>query len=306
MRSLLNHRSVRLWLPACVVMAVMCGLTAGDSSAQQKKTKARGEIAITFDELPVSDPFGRADKRAVTFLILDALKQHEVTATGFVVGQQIESDYDLLGEWLNAGHTLGSMTNSNQDYNDVDITRFITEVRLGHDAIEEMLLGFGQRKRFFRYPFLNYGPDARARSQSQAFLKSHNVTVAHATVVPDDYMYDMSLSKFGRVPDSSERVRMRDEYLNHLFDELERVEQLSIEIAGRPVKQILRLRANRLNAFYLDDLLTALSDEGFRFITLEQALADPIYKKPEAYFESKGVGYIDRLAASDPDLIPAR
>lgn len=298
------HRTI--FAAALFLLALWVLTHQSTDASEKKKSVPRGEIAITFDELPISDPFGKADRSAVTYLLLEALSKHQVKATGFVVGQQIDSDYDLLGEWLNSGHTLGSMTHSNQDYNDIEIGRFITEIRMGHDALEEMLSGFGQKKRYFRYPFLNYGPDQKSRREAEAFLKSHQISIAHATIAPDDYVYDMSLSKFGRVPDSAERDVMMNEYLNYVFDELERVEALSLELVQRPVKQILRLRANRLNGLYLDDLLTALQEEGYRFIPLDQALTDPIYKKAEAYFDPKGVGFLDRLAASDPDLIPAK
>ena len=65
------------------------------------------------------------------------------------------------------------------------------------------------------------------------------------------------------------------------------------------------LRANRLNAVYLDEMLMALKAEGFEFVTLDKALKDKVFQKPEAYYGLKGLGYLDMIDQSDPDLLPA-
>ena len=41
------------------------------------------------------------------------------------------------------------------------------------------------------------------------------------------------------------------------------------------------------------------------FITLKEALKDEVYSKTEAYYGTRGIGYIDMLRQSDPDLLPA-
>jgi len=47
------------------------------------QTKAKKQVCLTFDELPVARSFGDVDREAVNYLFLDALKRHEVKATGF-------------------------------------------------------------------------------------------------------------------------------------------------------------------------------------------------------------------------------
>jgi hypothetical protein len=90
-----------------------------------------------------------------------------------------------------------------------------------------------------------------------------------------------------------------------VIDQVERVEQLAVELENRLVPQILLLRCNRLNAVYMDDMLGALKGEGYEFVTMEQALTDPIFARSEAYYDLKGVGYLDMIYLSDPDMIPA-
>ena len=271
-----------------------------DSSAKKKK-----EICITFNELPVAKGFGDADVQAINFLILDKLKLHKVKAAGFVVGENIGDAFDILGQWLNDGHLLGSMTYSNPDLHDLGIEQFINDIKLGAEAVEPMLAGFGQKKRYFRFPYLHYGNTVEEKTEVRKYLDHKKYVVAHATIVPEDYLYNLSLEKLGKIPDSAAFENLLNEYVNHVLDEVEREEALAKEITGHSVRQILLLRANRLNAVYLDEILTQLENMGYTFVTLDYALKDPVYTETEAYFGPKGVGYLDMIYLSNADLMPA-
>jgi peptidoglycan/xylan/chitin deacetylase (PgdA/CDA1 family) len=287
-----------LWCVAAVT-------AAAQDSSRAAKASPNKRIAITFDELPAARTFGEVDRVAVTYLLLDALRKHEVKATAFVVGEQIGASYDILGQWLNAGHALGSMTYTGQDYNMVGPEQFIADIRRGAEAIEPMLAGVGQKKRYFRYPYLHYGDTVERRKAATLYLEDRGYIVSPATVIPEDYLYDLSLMKLGRTPDSAAYEQLMNDYVNHVLDELARQEGLAREMLARPVRHILQLRVNRLNAVSLEVLLSALEAEGYGFVSLDTALKDDVYAAPEAYYDLKGVSYLEMIANSDPALIPA-
>jgi len=295
----------------CVIglFALLLSATVTGAAAQNKGTgkakKKAGEICITFDELPASQAFGEVDREAVTYLLLQALKKHNVKAAGFVVGQQIGGSYDILGQWLNDGHLLGSMTLSNQDLHQLGIEQFISDISAGHEAMETMLAGFGQKKRYFRYPFLHYGNTVESKRQVKLYLEEYNITPVHATVVIEDYLFNLSLEKMGKLPDSAAYEDLMNEYINHVIDEIEKSKRLAKEVLKRSCRHILRLKANRLNAVYLDEMLTALEGMGYKFISLNRALKDDLYSSPEAYFGPRGVSYIEMIKQSNMDLLPA-
>jgi len=183
--------------------------------------------------------------------------------------------------------------------------QFISDIRKGADALEPMLAGFGQKERYFRFPFLHYGDTQGRRQAVNRFLEAQGHHVCPASVVPEDYLYNLNLIKLGKVPDSAKYEQLMNDYTNHVLDELERVERLAKNQVGRTVKHILLMRANRLNAVYLDELIMALKEAGYKFITLKSALKDKVYSMPEAYYSLKGLGYLDMIDQSDPDLVPA-
>jgi len=276
---------------AYVALVILLFALAANSADKQ--------IAITFNELPAAPSFENAQPDAINYLILDALKRHNVKAAGFVVGNNIEGNLDLLGQWLDAGHTLGSMTYDNQDINEVKADQFKAEVVKGTNEIEGLLSGFGQKKRYFRFPFHKYGSSPAVKHDARDFIEAHDVIVCPATVIPEDFVYNATLAKYGKMPDSSRLIPLRDEYLNHIFDIIEKEEVLAEKLAARPVKQILLLQANRLNAIFMDDILGALKDHGYKFITLDSALTDDIYHKSESYTGLRGVGWLEMVASRE-------
>lgn len=93
--------------------------------------------------------------------------------------------------------------------------------------------------------------------------------------------------------------------MEHILRQVQGAETLSDRIFGRQVRQILLLHANRLNGRFLPDLLRALAERGYTFISLDRALADPAYSIPESYTGSKGLSYLERLAIAIPAPLPA-
>ncbi|MFH2048920.1 MAG: polysaccharide deacetylase family protein, partial [bacterium] len=261
------------------IVSIILISTANSADDKSKKSTPKSDvkICVTFDELPASESFDARNQQVTMQLIMDTLKAHNVKAAGFVIGKNIEGDYDLLGKWLNDGHRLGNMSYSFSDLHEIGIEQFLIDIRKGNETLETMLSGFGQQSRYFRYPYLHYGKDQKAREYVSAFLEDHGMTVVHTTVVVEDYLYNLSLQKMGDYPDSLALVQLMNEYINHVIDQVERSEALSIKILGRSCRQILQLKANRLNSLFLGDLLSAFEKEGYVYITIDEALKDKLY-----------------------------
>jgi len=272
----------------------------------QTAKKANKEICITFDDLPVVRVPDRIERLMMTDEILFTLEEFGVIAAGFVVGDNIEDDQDILESWLDAGHTLGNHTWSHPDLNDVPPDLFIKDVKKGHDAIEGLLVAIKQKKRYFRYPSLHYGNTIESKETVGDFLAKQNYIIAHVSIDTDDFAYNLQYEKVRQSGDSLMFVQLGNEYIDHILERLEAAEKLADEVMGRPIKHILLLHANRLNSAFLADLLTEFTELGYTFISLDKALSDPVYALPESYVGPKGLSILEKLAQNDPDLLPAR
>lgn len=282
-------------------IAVLCALifpallTAQDEAPK----RTNRQIAITFNELPAAADFTQADPDDISRMILESLARHKVKAAGFIIGSRLDKNYDIIGQWLNGGHVLGTMTYNLEDLHELGVEKFIEEVEWGIAEIDDMLEGFGQNRRYFRFPFYHYGQTQQEKRQVRSFLQAEGQSIAHASILPDDDLYNFTLGKMGKVLDSLQYVVLRDEYFNHVLDEIEQAEMLADDLMGRPIKHIMVLRANRLNAIYLDELLSVLEEHGVTFVTLDSALRDEVYSRTENYFGLRGLGYLEMLAHSE-------
>lgn len=282
------------------------GTDDGEWALADPARKVKKEICVTFDDLPVVRVHDRIERLMITDEILFTLEEFKVIAAGFAVGDNIEGDQDILKSWLDAGHTLGNHTWSHPDLNDVPADLFINDVRKGHDAIEDILVKAKQKKRYFRYPSLHYGMTDQSKESVADFLEKQDYRIAHVSIDTDDFAFNLQYEKIYQSGDSMLFVQLGNEYLDHILERLEAAEKLADDVIGRPVKHVLLLHANRLNSAFLADILTEIAGLGYSFISLDKALTDPIYALPETYVGPKGLSILERLAQTDPDLLPAR
>jgi peptidoglycan-N-acetylglucosamine deacetylase len=66
-------------------------------------------------------------------------------------------------------------------------------------------------------------------------------------------------------------------------------------LLGRPIKHVLLLHMNYLNALYLDELLARLRSNGWSFVTVEEALTDPVYALKYDHAGIRGAGHLDAI-----------
>jgi len=260
------------------------------------------KIAITFDNLPGDQIYTIKERAEINKGILEALKKHKVPATGFVIGEYVEGeDWESIVSWLENGHTLGYHTYSGQEIHGMPMGLFISDVIKGKEAIEDLVSTYKQKMRYFRFPYLHYASDAKTKLNIVEQLIKLNTRIAHVSITTEDFVYNMSLEKILRMGDSTDMYYLRQEYLNHLTERIAHFEDLASEVVGRPIRQILQLRANRLNSLLLDDILTEIADKGYQFITLRDALKDKVYRKDEEYFGDKGFSFLERIKYSDSE-----
>jgi peptidoglycan/xylan/chitin deacetylase (PgdA/CDA1 family) len=115
-------------------------------------------IALTFDDGPCS---------GYTEPILDILCRHEVKATFFVCGQNVERSPDLLRRVQAEGHAIGNHGYSHPFPFFRSRAFFAREIDITQEAIEKIT---GKRPRFFRPPYgarwLGLQPVLQARGLS--------------------------------------------------------------------------------------------------------------------------------------------
>ncbi len=76
-------------------------------------------------------------------------------------------------------------------------------------------------------------------------------------------------------------------------------ERQSHALLGYVLPQVWLLHANELNATTFVDLVAGVRRRGYRVVTLDEALADPAYARPDGYAGRYGPSWLHRWAMAE-------
>jgi peptidoglycan/xylan/chitin deacetylase (PgdA/CDA1 family) len=270
----------------------MANFQATNLHAQQTAASSSGEkeIAVTFDDLPLNGKqFELARLRVMTDKLLASIKREHVPVVGFVnesllyVPGETEGRIALLRQWRDAGVELGNHTFAHVGFKDTPIGQYEDDFVRGDTITRAILKEKGIKPRYFRHPFLQMGPTLAEEQSFEKFIGERGYRIAPITIDIFDWMFRVAYVQAKTEGDAQRMKSVAAEYLKFANVKFDFCEKVSSALFGRPVKQILLLHANEMNADNFDALVQLIKGRGYRFITLEQALADPVYQFPDRY-----------------------
>lgn len=271
--------------------------TGGDADASSSKIGLPA-MAITIDDLPWVGPLPDGWTRLEgTARILAALEAHGAPATGFVNCARVQEGAPVLRRWLEAGQRLGNHTASHPDLNRAEPSAWAADARECDGFLRELT---GEPALPFRYPFLHRGPTPERYRAGRGAIDSLGSTVAPVTIDTGDWILNGAYVTALRAGDETRARVIADAYLDHVVRAADHYRDVARERVGRDIRHILLLHANALLADWLDALLDRLEEDGFRFITLDAALEDPVYTLEDEYIGPGGLSWLYRIPPATP------
>jgi peptidoglycan/xylan/chitin deacetylase (PgdA/CDA1 family) len=295
-------------LKRATLLALLLVVIPSASLLAQEKPSANAapkEVCVTFDDLPLNGPdIDLTRLRAMTVKLLAVIKAHNVPAVAFVNERKLyrfgemDERVAILKLWLDAGLELGNHTYSHPSLQTTPLAAFEEDVMRGETITRMLLEQKGMKLRYFRHPFLRTGPTLEVRAAFEKFLTERGYTVAPVTFDDADYMFNTVYVKARERNDAALIKRTGEAYLEHLRTMVDFFEKLSLEAVGSPVRHVLLLHANELNADYFDGVARMFSERGYAFVTLARALEDKAYRLPDNYAGPWGMSWLHRWAYS--------
>jgi peptidoglycan/xylan/chitin deacetylase (PgdA/CDA1 family) len=277
-RNFLRSLMLLVWILSAFLLA---------ARAQNSPQK---EIAVTIDDLPLNGArieFKRL--QAMTGKILSEIKRHRIPVVGFVnesllyLPGETDARIALLKNWSDAGVELGNHTFSHLGFKDAAPAEYEDDFIRGETVTKMLLKRKGQKIRYFRHPFLQMGNTPEIEKSFENFIAARGYQIAPITIDTMDWMFLAAYSNARRQNDSVMMKRVSGEYLKFVALRFDYAEKVAAELFARPIRHILLLHANELNADNFAALIKVIKDKGYRFITLETALKDPVYRFPDKY-----------------------
>ncbi len=212
-------------------------------------------------------------------MILSSLSQEGVKAAFFVTGsnKKNEKGHYLLQSWSEQGHLIANHTYSHPNFNgDLDAAKFETELL----ATDDIIKPYEQYTRLFRFPYLKEGKTVEQIEGYRQVLAKHGYSNGYVTIDASDWYVNSELLKHIKQHgmDSPKVQSYQEYYLMHILDRAKYYEQLSFDLTGRHIPHTLLLHHNLTSALFLDDLMQAFKNEGWKLTDAQTAFEDSIFQ----------------------------
>ncbi|MGL5741734.1 MAG: polysaccharide deacetylase family protein [Legionella sp.] len=261
------------------------------------------EIAITIDDLPFvgsgsSTPASLKRTQDRFMAIVKALVDNQVPATGFAIGGAVaKNEWYLLEAFRDQLFALGNHTYTHYSLNQTGTDKYIADI----DRADTTLAPVMTEPKYFRYPYLAEGTGAK-KQKVLAYLAEHQYTIAPVTIDSKDYEFNARFYKIPYRKRAQNLPAFKKRYLAYIWKQTLLAERSAKKVEGQPVKQILLIHANLLNSLCLEDIIELYRKNGYKFISLADALkgntAQPLNNNKEAQNSAKAAALLKMVTAS--------
>ncbi len=245
-------------------------------------------IAITIDDAPHNGPIGSVEElSAMTKKFTETLKAQKIPAVIFVnEGQiyysaaEVEEKIAILRSWVGSGIELGNHTFGHVGLKDTPLESYQDDFIRGEVVSRWIANQTKTRLRYFRHPFLQMGPTREIENRFDAFLERRGYRSVPITLTTEDWMF---LFAYQKTRDANEKQRISDDYVRFAEADVAYREKAAEGLFGRPIAHVLLVHANEVTADNLTRLIEMYRSRGYKFVSVEEALKDPAYLKPDTY-----------------------
>lgn len=280
MKTATNRASQRRWI-GLIGVAVSVALSLRTSSAQTTAAgKAPLQIAFTFDDLPAHGPLPPGMARpAVVKSILATLKHENMPPIyGFVNGFRVAQypyQIHILQAWRAAGNPVGNHTWSHPEFDKVTVAQYEANIVRNEPLLRKVSPDSDWH--WFRFPYLEEGNTIEKREELRTWLFQHGYRIAEVSMDFQDYDWNEPYARCAAKRDEAAIRSLHDSYLSAADESIRVYRQVAQTLYHRDVPYVLLMHIGAFDARMLPELISLFRTHGFNFVTLPQAMADPIY-----------------------------
>ena len=293
------------FLSLFMIAATLLGgaVFAAPDSIAGDKLNGPVKVAITVDDIPEhGDMPPGISYEDVSHRLLKVFKDNGVDHVyGFTNGGFMEDSPEEIGilkEWLVAGYPLGNHTYSHPNINSVTTASYFADIAK-QDRLLQTLSSVSpliEKRHVFRYPFLDEGNTLEKRNAVRAYLAANGYRIAEVTIDYDDWEWTDTYSRCLAKHDDKSIKWLKD----HVAEDADYHLRYSIASAkllfNRDIPQILLIHIALFNTLTLDKILKNWRANGVQFVSLDEALSDPVYAiNPNLAYEN-GRAFLEQIA----------
>ncbi|HEX4154209.1 MAG TPA: polysaccharide deacetylase family protein [Acidobacteriaceae bacterium] len=275
------------------------GLSAQSTSPQ---------VAFTFDDLPAHGPLppGMARPAPVASILATLKREHMPPVYGFVNGFRVARfpyQVHILEAWHAAGEPLGSHTWSHPEFDKLTVAQYEANIARNEPLLREVDPGGDWH--WFRFPFLEEGNTIERREQLRAWLFARSYRIAEVSMDFQDYNWNPPYARCAAKHNAAAIASLHDSYLAGADESITVYRAIAQKLYHRDVPYVLLLHVGAFDARMLPDLIALFRSRGFTFVTLQQALSDPVYSIDPQVTSPSGNTFNEMVAQSRNINVPS-
>lgn len=266
------------------------------------QSPAARRVAITIDDGPVvNEMTDLGNFQRITNGLVGSFQIERVPVTIFINERQLnvpgqrDARAAVVEQWLNAGFKVGNHAYSHKSASNVPVAEFQDDVVKGEVITRALLEKRGEQLVWLRYPYLHSGATAEAHQAIVDFLDQRKYRVAPVTVDYADYTFAGAYGRELQRGNIEAADKIKQAYLDQVDVGFEYAERSSMELYGREIPQILLIHCNELNSITLRESIARMRKRGYTFISLDEAMQDSAYQRPDT-FAGSGGSWLSRSA----------
>ena len=286
-----------------IILIIICLFFRTFLSAQEKS------VAITMDDL-----LNAFHKISIEILensndsLLNSINELNIPVTVFVNDKSFikigETDRRLIiyKKWIdNPLIAIGNHTFSHLKYAETTYTSFRDDIIKGETITKELLKKSNKQLKYFRFPFNCTGKDSITKAEIYNFLHKRGYIITPFTIESSDYMYNLLYCNHLNKGNIGEAEKILKQYIDFTIDLFKYYENITHKLYGRNIRHIFLCHTNRLHTACFRELIERIKEEGYTFISLDEAIEDEIYQSEDYYNEPYGISWIYRWIDNDAD-----
>ncbi len=253
------------------------------------------EVALTFDDAPgeVTLHFTPEERTNKLLAALSALNVPPVIIFANPCnGQGLETNLPLLKKFKQAGHLIGNHTCTHPRLDDVGFEKFTADTRKAEALMEDLLFS----PKLFRFPTFNEGKNPATRDRMRAWLKDNHYRNIPSSIDNEDPIFSFKLNQAKEQGRKINYGKVRALFLDHILTGMDFYEKLGRETLGYSPKHIILLHQKDATVLFLESLVKELRAKGWKIISAENAIQDPLYSL-EPLNTNSTYGLLSQVAA---------
>lgn len=292
-----NVRRRQLLKNAFACATAMGAVSAGAVHAGTKaaklvavpKTQAEGlkglRVAITTDDMALVKGLPHSpgyDPMLTAHAFVQAFARHNVkgvyqfsNARPFVEEPKFLKALDI---WAEGGHFVGNHTYQHAPLSRMLTDDYVQEIERAEKALKPYL--DAAPRRYFRYCAYQLGNTQCKVNNALGQIVRMNLMPAPVSVGFDDAMFIMAHLRTTKYGNKKEMDWLRDSYVECAVEELEVAATNAQKVFGRSPPQIWLIHGTSIASDCIGRILDRFKEEGVEFISLDEAMLDPVYTIP--------------------------